>query len=124
MAGIGVQSPQVSLGVGFQSDLLFGTRSERLNPNHAKLCLVLTILNRDRASYFEPATNRAQPNSSFADIESMHQLRVVSPGYIAAKDSYRQHRFGSIETTFIAFDRFRPFSQRLIRRIHNATSFI
>jgi len=71
---VGVQSPQVSLCVSFQPNLLFGARSQRLDPNHPKLCPVLPILNCDRAANCELATNRTQPHPGLANIESMDQV--------------------------------------------------
>lgn len=71
---IGVQSPQVSLCVRLQADLLFGARSQRLNPNYAKLCFVLPILNDDHTSHRQLAPNSTQSNPSLADIQGVDQF--------------------------------------------------
>ncbi len=120
---IGVQAPQVPLCFSLQPHLLFGARSQRLNPNYPKLRLVLPILKCDRASHLESTTNRAQPNSGLADIESMDQFRVGIAGNVAAKNSYRQHRLGSIQATFFVHRRFHLFCPSFVRRVQNATSF-
>ena len=96
---IAVESPQVFLSVGFEANLLFCTGTQGLGPNYAKFCFVLPIVECHHATDFELATNRAQPNSGAADVEGMDQFRKGVAGNVVAGDSYRQHRFGSVNTT-------------------------
>jgi hypothetical protein len=93
---IGIQSPQVSLSVGLQADLLLGAGTDSLDPDYAKICPVLAILDDDQAPHFELAANRTQSNPSFADVESVNQVGVGIAGNVAAQNSYRQHSFGPV----------------------------
>jgi hypothetical protein len=46
------------LYIRFQTNLLFGSLSQRLGPNHPKLCFVLPILKYEQTSNFKVATHR------------------------------------------------------------------
>jgi hypothetical protein len=81
------------LDVGFEADLLFGTGTERLGPNDAELCLVLTILKYDQTPNFELAMDRAQPNSISADVERMDKFRIGLARNVVPGNSYGQNRF-------------------------------
>jgi len=89
------------LCVGLQANLLFGAGTQRLSPNHTKLCLVLPILKYDEASNLELTTDRTQPNSAPADVESMNEFGIGLAVDVVAGNSYRQHRFSSVETALI-----------------------
>jgi hypothetical protein len=91
-----LESPEVFLCVAFQPNLLFGAGTERPGPNDTKLCLVFPVLNYDQAPNFELATDRTQPNSGPADVESMDEFRIGIAGNVVAGDSYGQHCPGSV----------------------------
>ena len=85
-----LKSPQIFLGVTFQSNLYLDTGTQRTRPNDAELRLVLPILNDDEAAHLNLVMDRAQPNSAAADIESVDEFRIGFAGDIVAENFDRQ----------------------------------
>ena len=95
-----VEAPEIFLHIGFESHLLFATRSQWPDPYHAEFRPMLTVLKNDLTAYFERAAHRAESHSGRADIEGVHQVRIGT-AVVVAGNTYRQDGLRPVQTAFI-----------------------